>query len=484
MAQTKRVIINFKGGIVSPGYLKEVLLLAAAARVEEVRFGLRQQLLMDVPVNSLNSFAESCAGKEIYVETGKQVLPNIVSSYPAADIFTGDSWLREGVYKDVFDLFDFEPKLKINICDSTQQLVPLFTGHLNWIASPSPHFWYLYVQLPNRQSSFRWKELVYTNDIAAVSKQLEQLILYKGMSELELPGELQKRAVYNSKPDDGQPLQASFSLPYYEGFNKSNNNLWLGIYRRDELFAVSFLLDVCDVCAQTKIGELYTTPWKSLILKGIEPEHRPLWDKILGRHRINVRHAANELNWQVDSEEGLMLKRLIIRHFDKEDVRTYGLCFGVETKPKSGLYGSIIIRKEDRKNPNRLQSQNRYSILYKEDFNPNAAEEIVFRAHVAKDHIATYLVSLCKLFYERGEDSFATTPVTYNEVVAPAEMVVKSVYQCRHCLSVYDEALGDAQQYIAAGTPFSQLPYSYHCPVCESDKSDFIAVSEKSLQLA
>ncbi len=337
MAQTKRITINFKGGIVSPGYLKEVLLIAKEARVSEVRFGLRQQLMMEIPGSKLEAFSAACIAKGVAFEIAKQVHPNLVSSYPAADIFSGDGWLREGVFKDVFDLFDFEPKLNINICDSTQQLVPLFTGHLNWIASPSPHFWYLYIQLPNRQSTFRWKEMIYTNDIAAVSKQLEYLILNKAMSELELPTQLKKRLDYNARPDDQQPILSPFSLPYYEGFNKSSNGWWLGIYRRDELFSVAFLLDVCEVCAQTKIGELYTTPWKSLILKGISSKHRALWDTILGRHRINVRHAANELNWQVESEEGLMLKRLIIRHFDKEDVRTYGLCFAVETKTQVGL---------------------------------------------------------------------------------------------------------------------------------------------------
>src|SRR3712207_8245214 len=88
----------------------------------------------------------------------------------------------------------------------------------------------------------------------------------------------------------------------------------------------------------------YWRDWSSdvcssdLIIKGIQTSHRNLWDYTLGRYRINVRHAANELNWQVEDydEEGLMLKRHIIRHFDKEDVRTYGLSFAVQTNAKIG----------------------------------------------------------------------------------------------------------------------------------------------------
>ncbi len=108
----------------------------------------------------------------------------------------------------------------------------------------------------------------------------------------------------------------------------------------------------------------------------------------------------------------------------------------------------------------------------------------MFREHVAKDHIATYLVSLCKLFYEREEPAAASLVPVHNEPAIVNEVLVKQVYQCRHCLTVYDEAAGDAMQQVAAGTPFAQLPSFYHCPVCEADKRDFTAISEKSLQLA
>ena len=482
MALTKSVVVNFKGGIVTPGYLKEVLQAAADARIEAVRFGLRQQLIMDVPVSRIELFEKRCKERNICFEYKRHALPNIVSSYPAADIFIADTWLREGVYKDVFDLFDYAPKLKVNICDSTQQFVPLFTGHINWVSSPSPHFWYLYIRLPNKQGVFRWKELIYTNDIANVSKQLEHFILMGVTNEQELFTQLQSTLVYNSKPAEYKLQLAHFSLPYYEGFNKNGNNWWLGIYRRDELFSVAFLMDVCEICMQTKIGELYTTPWKSLIIKGINSKHRLLWDKVLGKHRINVRHAANELNWQVENEEGLILKRLIIRHFDKEDVRTYGLSFAVQTKAKSLLFGSVIIRKEERKNPNRLQSYNRYSILYKKDFNPNAAEDILFREHVEKDHIGTYLVSLCKLFYELDNEP-ANVHSMINNIAPAEETKTKVVYHCKHCFTVYDEAVGDETQSIAAGTLFNQLPAYYQCPTCEDNKDAFVAVNEKELQM-
>jgi hypothetical protein len=91
--------------------------------------------------------------------------------------------------------------------------------------------------------------------------------------------------------------------------------------------------------------------------KNIDSAHRKLWDIVLGRFRINVRHAANELAWQVEdyTNKGLQLKGQIIRYFDKEDVRTYGLCFAVQTKPTSSMFGSVVIRKQQNKNRTALK---------------------------------------------------------------------------------------------------------------------------------
>ena len=171
------ITINFTGGIVSPGYLKEILETAAACGVADVRFGLRQQLMMDIPAKHSVLFAKLCAEKNILFYKGNEVSPNIVSSYPAANIFTADSWLKEGGYKDIFYSIDHTPQLKINVCDSNQSFVPFFTGHINWIASPHVHYWYLYIRFPKTHSVFCWPELVYTNDIAPVSKQLEYFLL-------------------------------------------------------------------------------------------------------------------------------------------------------------------------------------------------------------------------------------------------------------------------------------------------------------------
>ena len=480
--QTQSIAINFKGGIVSPGYLKEILQAAQESRVTDIRFGLRQQMMMDVPAQYFEKFKASCESKNIIFYKSRDASPNIVSSYPAAGIFTSDNWLREGVYKDIFDLFTDSPQLKINICDRLQCFTPFYTGHINWVSSSFDHFWHLFIRFPKTNKLYKWKDLVYTNDLATLSKRIEHEILkdrflFYGNENADgslLYQRVRSSTAYVSKFSTEETI-IDFSLPYYEGFNKAKNQLWLGIYRRDELFPVEFLIDVCNICLNTRVGQLYATPWKSIIIKNIDAGGRKSWDYVLGKYRINVRHAANELNWQIEdnSEEGLQLKRHIIRHFDKEDVRTYGLCFAVQTKPTSSMFGSVVMEKQQTKNPNRLKSLERYNIFYKKNFNPNERENILFRESVEKEHLGIYLTSLCKFFYERDNKEF------YETVTAPVRKDVpdkRMIHRCKNCLTVYDPLIGDEEQDILAGTDFEALPSTYHCPLCESAKEDFAEV--------
>jgi rubredoxin len=274
----------------------------------------------------------------------------------------------------------------------------------------------------------------------------------------------------------------AFALPYYEGFNKSGNGYWLGIYRREETFPVSFLKEACLICMQTKIGQLYTTPWKSLIIKGIDPAGRRLWDLLLGKYRINVRHASNELNWQVEnlSEESLALKRFIIRQFDREDVRTFGLSFAIKTDPRTRAFGSIVIRKKA--HPGGSRVFDKYDLLYTPDFNPNAGGLVLFRDGVPKEALGVYLVSLCKYYYEQqnSDDLLHHIYRQQESLEAPADAPVVLQHQCMHCLTLYDTETGEPDQGIAPGTPFEALSYSYRCPLCDAGKEDFISIVRKS----
>jgi len=49
-------------------------------------------------------------------------------------------------------------------------------------------------------------------------------------------------------------------------------------------------------------------------------------------------------------------------------------------------------------------------------------------------------------------------------------------YQCRVCGYIYDPAEGDPQAGIEPGTPFSDLPDDWVCPLCYVDKDEFFVI--------
>jgi Rubredoxin len=484
-----QIKVNLPGGIVSIGNLLQILTILEESAVENVRFGTRQQLYFSVDEDKLEDIEHGffISDTEFEIDADKQ--PNIISSYVTEDIFNNSNWLREGVYRDVLDAFDYTPRLKINLADNSQTLIPFFTGNLNFISSEIGNYWYLYIRFPRTNIIYCWSSLIYSEDIGTLSKLVEDAIFSNKdlfYDQINIDGLLLENKVKLTGSIFYQPLSAplklpDFQLPYYEGFNKYNDKYWLGIYRRNELFSVSFLKDLCAICAKTRIGQLYTTPWKSIIIKGVETGDKKLWNAVLDKNRINVRHASNELNWQSEDlcEYGLNLKRELINEFNKVDLRTFKLCFAIKTNPKSGLFGSVIIRKCAN---NDLEDECKFDILHTTDFNPNSKNFTLYKDNLDRASLAEALVKLCDNYYQLQTLSESASADNYYETELVTEIEYVIAHQCSHCLTIYDETWGDEANGVPPGTPFSDLKADYGCAVCGAFKTDIIPIQKESLQ--
>jgi rubredoxin len=495
MKSSYTVKINFMGGIISPGDLYNILVAATKAHVYHIRFGLRQQLYIDISTETLLDFTKELDTLGIMYETDADKYPNIISSYAAEEVFITKTWLSEGVYKDIFDLVDYTPQLKINVSDSNQSFTPLLTGNINWVASPgAQHFWHLFIRFPKTNVVYEWKEMVYTNDVARMSKHIETIIFENKSLFYDNPQasgeELFKRV--NNTSFITKPIETSlqlplFNLPYYEGLNRYNNKYWLGIYRRDELFSIGFLKDLCLLCLQTKVGQVCATPWKSLIIKGIEEKDRQQWNDLLAKHQINVRHAANELNFQVEdnSSKALAIKNYLVKHLSADDTRTFGICMGIKTRSKSEVFSSILIRRRPLLRLGRWELLHVFDILCAKNFNPNERTGLIFSKSNPKSLLPEQLRRAILAFYAHQQKQLI--PVAGKKITAKEKEIANEwagvVHQCKHCFTVYDEKLGDAENNIIAGSSFLSLPASYCCAVCEAPKADFELIERKKLAL-
>ncbi len=474
----QRVKVNLPGGFVPIGDFGTLLAALESVGIRAVKVGARQQLLFAATPEQLEELTYDLFGQELLHEVNTDYYPNMVSSYVSDGIFNQPRWLREGIYKDILASFEFVPKLKVNIVDATQSLVPYYSGNLNFVSSDVGNFWHVFIRWPKTNRIFEWSSLVYSMDIGEVCRQVEALMLDGGglpkASDAALGASLEskvKELVQFHCQEPVQPLaESEFRLPYYEGFNRYGEKYWLGIYRPDETYTVSFLLDVCNACQASRIGQLYTTPWRSLIIKDIRQEDRNVWDHILDKHRVNLRHASNELNWQVEDwcEPALKLKRSIVRYFDRLNIRTYRLCFGIKMGPNSGIWGAIILKAVAE------GTGSRFDVLHTKDFNANSRVFLRYKQGVAEHALPKILKALCDDFYDaKADEGDSSAGWSTPQLPEMEGLPVIQRFQCAHCLSIYDPAYGDALAAILPGLDFDELPGDYTCGLCGAPKTDF-----------
>lgn len=474
----QRILV--KGGVLSPSELKQIVELAELAGLDALMFGSRQDILLPTD-KDLSEIAQDFP--QLSIENlSANVYQNILCSYVSADIFPGTAWLSSAMYLYVLEQFAEPQKLEINITDPKQRLVPLFTGHLNFIASNVEDYWHFYVRLPHWPKPEAFPVLIYSWDMARIAKAVENL--NEPISDpYGLFNYLNRILETNSRVPQ-EPLQlSSYTFPYYEGMNRFNvDQYWLGLYWRNNRYDLKFLKALCDLCFECKIGKICITPWKSFIVKGIHQKYEVAFQKLLGRFGINERHSSLEMNWHIPAsdDEAMDLKRFIVRNFDQNDISTYGLTFGITSTYGINFTSILIQRNPQPRVVQHFQVRPTYNVLYAKNFDPNTLEYLTYAQDVDKIELPGLLMELSRLYF----DGLGAVPKENKPLVVPAALPAhavsdQDVYRCPNCLSVYDMRYGDTLQGIPAGVAFAALPEEYVCGVCETEKGAFVVKSEK-----
>jgi rubredoxin len=466
-----------KGGILSPADMLKIMEISRTLGNKYVLFGSRQDIMFPARDSDQKLLDQLFRKISMDYELGSDssVFHNIVSSYVAVNITQTTHWVKEDTYHFVIDNFDYRPKIKINIVDPLQSIVPLFTGEVNFIASSEENYWYLYIRDTRRSAVVEcWPKLIFTQDIPKVCRALEELILnFQPFGVDELFVILQGKMRINYRSINQKLRFPNDAIPYYEGLNAMlNNHYWLGLYWRNNQYDIDFMSAACRLCQETNVSKINIIPWKAFIIKGIRASDRLRWEKLMGKFGINERHSSLELNWHlpVIDVEALELKRFLIRELDQQDISTHGLTFSIKTKRDILLFTSIVIEKDlsnDR--------SERFNILYARNFNPNNITYLDYARGVRREVIPALLIELSKIYFRQLNPE--KEPREEGNAVPRNESPVSS-YQCTNCLSLYDKRYGDAIAGILPGVPFEDLPDSYTCHVCDTPKKYFMPVRE------
>src|SRR5690554_3345655 len=470
MKKADLVRVFVKGGIISPGDFLKTIRTADELGTSYIHLGSRQDILFPLKNKNLDFLAETFNAIQTNYDTEGEEFQNVISSYPALDVMPTTHWLASHTYHYILDTFDYKPKLKINITDPVQTLVPLFTGNINFVASPTDNYWYLYLRFSELDPK-PWcaPDLVYGYDLAKISKAVEEIDPIKSsLSYPEIFQKVKESLSPNTMKREQELVYPEATSPYYEGMNRIvGGKYWLGLYWRNNKFDNTFLKALCQLCLETNIGKISLTPWKSIVVKGIAEKDRLSWEKLLGKFGINIRHSSLELNWHLPvlDEEALEIKNYLVRSLDRQDISTYGLSFSVKTRHMA-LFTSVAIEKAHKEKAN---DPDTFNLLYSRDFNPNLSEYFYYARNVPKETLPPLLIELSYKYYDQLEGKrnlgSATTGVKISKV--------NHKYQCSSCLTIYDEKYGDPASEIPAGTSFMKLPTDYCCQVCDSPKSAF-----------
>jgi rubredoxin len=464
-----------KGGFLSPAALLKIMELSKSLGNKHVLFGSRQDIMFasnDASEGQLDAVFNAIK-IEHELSGDISVHQNIVTSYVAVNVVETTSWVKEDTYNVLMDGFEFTPRLKINIVDPVQRIVPLFSGQLNFIASREENYWYLYIRDPRKGNVLEcWPRLVFGQDIPRISREIESLFLeFRPFTTEELYLMLLNNYVrITYKPITEKLKLQDTAFPIYEGLNAMlNNQYWLGLYWRNNEYDIEFMSAACKLCQETNISKINIIPWKAFIIKGIKSSDRLRWQKVMGKFGINERHSSLELNWHlpVIDNEALELKRFLVRELDQQDISIHGLTFTIKTQPDMFLFTSVVIEKS-------LAGYGGYNILYAKNFNPNTVTYLTYAKHVRKEVIPSLLVELSKLYFRQLNPEKEPSRELRDEPQISRNTL--PVYQCSNCLTVYDPRYGDELAGIPPGVSFAALPDTYRCHVCDTEKRYFAAL--------
>ncbi|PWJ44887.1 rubredoxin [Sediminitomix flava] len=469
MIRHKNIVRRFTlGGLIS---ISEVLKITATAEEMGARFlqlGSRQDILFSIKdFKDVNGNIVTL--KHIQTSKPRQgESHNIQSSFITHSIIESTTeWLTEDVYRSVLTSFPLHPSVKINVTDPKQTLVPLFAGHLNFVASEIPNYWFFFIRKMNEYDAL-WScpNLIHSHQLSKITKYIESNELIESVTDWDSEWEhISKSLGLRQQYDATQFEYHNKPFSCYEGFHKvDSNNYWLGLYWRDNKISISFLKALCALCLNNQIDELRISPWKSLIINGISEVHLKIWDKLLGKFGINIRHSALELNWHlpVMDESALALKNYIVRCLHKQDISTHGLSFSIKSNERFTFTPVVI----ERTFTNSNWEHDSYNILYAHNYDPSTLTYHPFVKEVSKEVIPPLLSEISENYYLQleGQESAGTDKY-------------KTVYQCTNCFEYYQEHQLQVESMLLMS--FQELPKEFCCTNCGAGKKSFIEMIEE-----
>jgi len=95
-----------KGGVISPGELREIVNMALNQGLDAISFGSRQDIIFP---KGFKPIEKEKTGKKHFVYPNEKSGNNIVTSYVSTDIFSNTPWLTGNKFLYILEQFKNQP---------------------------------------------------------------------------------------------------------------------------------------------------------------------------------------------------------------------------------------------------------------------------------------------------------------------------------------------------------------------------------------
>ncbi len=268
-------------------------------------------------------------GASVYCEDYYQHQSNLVCSHAAGGLAGDDDWAyRNDAYLEILGQIPALPKLKVNLCSPEQSLFPLFSGQLNFITANTEGYWHLVLNVSNTRQLLPF--LLRSNQVPQVIALIDANTRPGALLDNEQIMALLARQLNIDRQQPALELHSRY-LNDHEGFQQMKNGKFaLNIFSNHKKWDTKFLCELCDMADRQRLGRIYLTSGRLLLIKHIE-ENRTLVnikEKIIHHlhaeglsfqglyialDRVNLT-AAHKLSSAVSSRQ----RRTAIRFFTKK----------------------------------------------------------------------------------------------------------------------------------------------------------------------
>jgi rubredoxin len=469
------MILHTAGGRIPLTVLRLAAELAMVHGNGTVALGSRQELILGGIQSSSRDRIRRELGSLLVEHHPRR--PNIVTTRPMAGRTGRTPWLSDGAYDSVLSGFMSAPAIPVNLSDPRQDVLPLYTGQINFIASAESGYWHVSFNARGQLRPIVLSTAVHAEGVPAATFVVQSAILQD--NAVDLP-ELQRKMMENLGGLARELHQAAVAhhdeVRPIEGFefNGQSESYSLGLSALSQRLPGAFLVELCLAAREMSIATAGLTPWRSLLVHGIPARARADFERLLLRHRVSIRTGAwdnacfNDFHASGAVKAGAELLRALNANFPHSGGLRIGLTEHDGVIPDTPL----VVRAYTPPARWPFRPEPRFNVYVRENFDRFNPMLIASATGVGTGRMVDVVLDLVERF---GSGQAAVVPVAQS---TPGVLRARLIHQCAECNTEYSEQYGDPIGGIDAGTPFAELPGDWTCPTCGAPQNTYITVRE------